>query len=291
MEPFYFLNTMDRFAFFVDAGYVYAAGGTLCHGVKARARLELHFRTFVDALVHLGRGTTEMEHLRTYWYDGATHGVPSTSEHQTVASLRGVKLRLGQLNNEKQQKGVDSLIVRDLMRISGEHAIATAFLLGGDEDLRQGMVEAQDSGVKVILVGVEPCDGNQSVSLLREADDHIVLDRNFLLPHLSLRSVAADLPSGITASEKLYEERAAFDIGRQAALDFLNHASAEDLEVLRQSKIANPREAIPSETDRELLAIGRSTLGWTIPPNLRKLMRDAFWETILNGPSEEQATT
>lgn len=35
---------MDRFAFFVDAGYVYAAGGLLCHGTRDRSRLELNFQ-------------------------------------------------------------------------------------------------------------------------------------------------------------------------------------------------------------------------------------------------------
>ena len=98
------------------------------------------------------------------------------------------------------QKGVDSLIVRDLMRLSENRAISTAFLLGGDEDLRQGVVEAQEMGVRVALVGIEPFDEqNQAATLIREADDLISLARDDLSDHfqlLELLQPATDGPVG-----------------------------------------------------------------------------------------------
>ena len=120
-------------------------------------------------------------YLRTYWYDGGVDGQPS-EDHLAVARLPGVKLRLGRLVKGRQ-KGVDSLIVRDLIRLSQNHAISTAYLLGGDEDLRQGMVEAQDMGVRVVLVGIEPFEQqNQAGTLIREADDVMVLSQKDLTP-------------------------------------------------------------------------------------------------------------
>ena len=42
------------------------------------------------------------------------------------------------------------------------------FLLAGDEDLREGVKEAQDQGVRVTLIGVSPVPGtrNQSPELV-----------------------------------------------------------------------------------------------------------------------------
>jgi uncharacterized LabA/DUF88 family protein len=78
-----------------------------------------------------------------------------TAQHLDIAYLPGVKLRLGRLTKGKQ-KGVDSRIVRDLIILSEERAVAVAYLVGGDEDLREGVSEAQERGVRVVLVGVEP---------------------------------------------------------------------------------------------------------------------------------------
>ena len=86
---------------------------------------------------------------------------------------------------------MDSLIVRDLIRLSQNRAVTTAYLLGGDEDLRQGMVEAQDMGVRVVLVGIEPFpERNQADSLIREADEVVVLGREVLEPAFRKRAPA-----------------------------------------------------------------------------------------------------
>lgn len=75
------------------------------------------------------------------------------------------------------------------MRLSQNSAIATAFLLSGDEDLREGVVEAQEMGVRVILVGTEPFSGeNQADPLRREADDVIVLRHGNLSAFMGKKS-------------------------------------------------------------------------------------------------------
>src|SRR5439155_14337843 len=121
--------------------------------------------------------------LRLYWYDGAPQAVP-LPEHLRVAQLPFVKLRLGRVvgpRDNRRQKGVDSLIVRDLIVLAEERAISTAYLLAGDEDLREGVSTAQERGLEVVLLGLPPADqfANQAASHIRESDQHIVLDADF----------------------------------------------------------------------------------------------------------------
>ena len=112
---------MDRYALFVDAAYLYAAGGQLCHGTKNRGQLNMDFQKVVDDLQLISKQACGLPPLRTYWYDAATDAVP-TASHLAVASIEGVQLRLGRLSHG-EQKGVDSRIVRDLITLSHNRAI------------------------------------------------------------------------------------------------------------------------------------------------------------------------
>ena len=75
---------MDRFAVFVDAGYLYAEGGKLAHGTADRLKLELNFNDTVSTLTKLGEAHSDVHYLRTYWYDAATDARP-TSGHIALA--------------------------------------------------------------------------------------------------------------------------------------------------------------------------------------------------------------
>src|SRR5439155_13863806 len=140
---------MDRCAMFVDAGYLLAAGGALCCASRRRAEVVCNYPELVRALIGHARGHCGLELLRVYWYDGAPDAVP-LADHLAIGELPNVKLRLGRLSGNKQ-KGVDSLIMRDVMTLARERAVATAYLLGGDEDLREGVVAAQDMGMRVVV--------------------------------------------------------------------------------------------------------------------------------------------
>jgi uncharacterized LabA/DUF88 family protein len=172
---------MDRSAVFVDAGYLLAAGGLVCCGTKHRAAFHCDYEALVRALGRLAIESCGLSVLRIYWYDGAPEASP-LADHLRVAHLPDVKLRLGRLVRG-EQKGVDSLIVRDLMTLARERAIAAAYLVSGDEDIREGVAAAQDMGVRVALVGVPVGGGqkhNQAPTLVREADEHIILSVDLL---------------------------------------------------------------------------------------------------------------
>ena len=50
-----------------------------------------------------------------------------------------------------QQKGVDTLMVLDLVRLAGREALSTMILISGDRDLAEAVRVAQDFGTRVIL--------------------------------------------------------------------------------------------------------------------------------------------
>jgi len=129
---------MDRCAVLVDAGYLYAEGGKLCCGTRGRGRSALQPSLAVKLLEKVALETTQLPVLRTYWYDGARHGI-RTQEQREVAGLPNVKLRLGRLNANNEQKGVDALIYHDLMTLAQHRAVSDAVLLSGDGDLCEGV--------------------------------------------------------------------------------------------------------------------------------------------------------
>ncbi|MGH8909071.1 MAG: NYN domain-containing protein, partial [Egibacteraceae bacterium] len=175
---------MDRCAILIDAGHLLAEGGKLCCGTKKRLVIRCDYSCLIAMLVDYAQGHCQLPVLRTYWYDGARDGIP-TADHLHIARLAGVKLRLGRLSGGKQ-KGVDALIYRDLMTLARERAIATAYLLGGDEDLREGVAAAQDMGVRVVVLGIDTKEtgerANQADTLVREADERHVFQRDQLAP-------------------------------------------------------------------------------------------------------------
>ena len=179
---------MNRYSLFVDAAYLYAAGGQLCFGTKRRDELRMDFQQAVDDLRRRCAALSGLPALRVYWYDGATDAQP-TASHIAVASVQGVQLRLGRLT-AAGQKGVDSRIVRDMIVLSHHRAIVDAFLLSGDDDLREGVSEAQEMGVKVTLLGVAPLQGlrNQAPTLVRAADATEVLEQGDIGRFLVRRS-------------------------------------------------------------------------------------------------------
>jgi uncharacterized LabA/DUF88 family protein len=269
--PFYLGgSSMDRFGIFVDAGYLYAAAGKLLFGFTDRRRFVLNADGIVGALTRKAVGDCRQEHLRTYWYDGARDFVP-TPEQVEVGNLPGVKLRLGRLTPHGQ-KGVDSRIVRDLIILSSERAIATAYLVGGDEDLREGVSEAQERGVRVVLIGVEPLnEQNLSPTLAMEADDVHLLDRAFVEPHLRLREV--ELPP--EPEDKTGREPS--QLGRAYAATYVERHGVEAAKLLARTK---PR-SIPPDVDRLLLLYGAQALGVVrLDDCPKRELRRGFWAAL-----------
>ena len=263
---------MERYAIFVDAGYLLAEAGDLLfdtlNRTEQKRRPSCNYEELFPRLEKLAGEDCRLPLLRIYWYDAAHDGLP-TSNHKRIARLRNVKVRLGRIIGGNQ-KGVDALIYRDLMTLAREHAIVTGYLLSGDEDLREGVIAAQDMGVRISLLGVPSRrKPNQSDFLIQEADEHIIIEQDILKPCFS-ESNAKPRTDTNEAPKKARE------IGQEFASKWLEEATPEQISQLR-----NQHPRIPSEVDAELLRRAERTVG-TLQDReiLKRNLREGFWTVI-----------
>ena len=186
-----------RIAVFVDAGYLYAQGSiaiTKAKKPKPREELNLDVQKFLAKLRELTKELAPNKSLlRIYWYDGAVPGRLNESQVK-LAMTDDIKLRLGRLHEDGQQKGVDSLIVTDLIELARNRSITDALLISGDEDVRVGVEIAQTHGIRVHLLGIHPADESQSELLRREADTRRVWDADGVRSFLEHQARSKPIP-------------------------------------------------------------------------------------------------
>lgn len=77
---------------------------------------------------------------------------------------------------ERQQKGVDTLITLDMVRLARRSVFDTAVLISGDGDLLEVIRTVQDYGVRVVIVTPNPRSVAREVAQL--ADDVIELSED-----------------------------------------------------------------------------------------------------------------
>ncbi|WP_433331466.1 NYN domain-containing protein [Spirillospora sp. CA-294931] len=190
---------MDRCALFVDAGYLLADGAMAVHGTRHRETVSWDFGGLLQLLSNLARERTGMPLLRCYWYEATVEG-RRAPEHEALADLPGLKLRLGRIRPGRRE-GVDTEIHRDLMTLARNGALADAVVVSGDEDLAQVVADAQDLGVRVTVVHVA-VDGNWTISrvLRQECDDLIEIGSGHLRPYVNL---LAGIESGSNGTSAL----------------------------------------------------------------------------------------
>jgi hypothetical protein len=181
-------------------------------------------------------------------------------------------VRLGRMV-QGRQKGVDSLMVRDLMTLAQARGMVTAFLVTGDDDIREGMTQAQDLGVRAVLVGVP--GNNQAHTLIWESDEHLVLAAEFWSPHLTR---VAPTPRGEEiVGEAPSTEQFAMQVGVDFGTAWLARATPEQLRSLHGLR---PWE-LPAEIDAELIRAAVRALGELRErPDLRRSARAGFWAAL-----------
>ena len=87
---------MDRCALFVDAGYMLADGAMAVHGTRPRESVSWDYEGLLQLLGNLARDRTGLPLLRCYWYEATVEG-RRTAEHDALADMPGIKLRLAKL--------------------------------------------------------------------------------------------------------------------------------------------------------------------------------------------------
>lgn len=250
---------MDRTAVFIDAGYLFAAGSKLIANERLkRGELKLDHDALLALIERLTSELTQLPMLRIYWYDGAATG--PTQEQLALSYQPNLKLRLGSLNMNGQQKGVDALMVTDLIHLARNHAMADALLLTGDADICIGIQEAQEFGVRVHLLGIEPSRENQSGLLVQEADTTREITKGEVETFLSTSNTG----KSPVAAEPIN-------------LHMLAEARARALTPEQRSAIAmEPDGSVPPEVDRELLRAGSEAVGGELSSTQKRQLRAAF---------------
>jgi uncharacterized LabA/DUF88 family protein len=270
---------LQRTAIFVDAGYLFAQGSAALTGSsKKRQDLVLDAPAVVaDLKAVLTAKCPNCSLLRIYWYDGGVGAGRLSADQALLARLDDVKVRLGFINSAGQQKGVDSLIVTDLIELARQKAIHDAILLSGDEDVRVGVQIAQNYGVRVHLLGISPSRGSQSHQLLQEADTTTEWDqqtiRRFLSerqsPHHELGTVsppANDEPTALSNRNGDFDPKLEL-----AAKEFVDALQPSEIEAL--SAYWATARGLPPEIDRRLLPSGRQAIGRDLGHAEKRLIR------------------
>lgn len=266
---------MDRCAIFVDAGYVIAEGAKAHLAANAkRGDVALDHATLIERLDRRARDASGLPLLRIYWYDGAVDGVPTT-EQLAISALPDVKLQLGRITGGRQ-KGVDALVYRDLSVLARERAVVTAFVLAGDEDLREGVIAAQEMGVHVSLWGVGQT-GNQARTLLAEVDRVVPLDDVAdLFSPAPGSQLALSLATSPTAALPAQAEDAVRGTAQAFAQTWLQRATSEEA-----GELLAVRPHISAALDAELLRAVQAVHGSVREyDQLRRASRAAFWRVI-----------
>lgn len=296
----------DRHALLIDVGYLYAstAGAMLLPAARRDYRVDT--AGLIGDLKARASETLGGQLLRVYWYDASRDRVP-TVEHRVVASLSQVKLRLGNLNRQGQQKGVDALIRTDLETLARNRAAGRIILIAGDEDMVPGVEGAQAHGALVHLWGVEPDYGsNQAERLIWECDYNSVIPRELLRPHFTrvereaeAEPRAADKPtpldviSGVAPPVPLPRLDVAAKASRVPAylgppkermLEIGEHVAQKWILTRGKDNLRDllPGPMLPGVIDHELLIEAEKELDHSLRPyqEARTWLRDGFWARL-----------
>src|SRR5215467_11384520 len=159
------------------------------HGTRNRESVSWDYAGVLQVLKNVAREHTGLSLLRCYWYEATVEGRRS-DEHDTLADLPGVKLRLGRMRPGRRE-GVESEIHRDLTTLARNRAVTDAMVVSADEDLAQVVADVQDLGMRVTLLHIA-VDGNGAVprALRQECDDIAEIDSAHLRPYVELISGA-----------------------------------------------------------------------------------------------------
>jgi uncharacterized LabA/DUF88 family protein len=270
---------MDRCVILVDVGYLLAEGGKAYCGANRRSQVRCDYGDVALALEDIADKRSKMPLLRSYWYDGAPDYVP-TQDHLAIAGLPRVKLRLGRLVTQRkgvQQKGVDSLIVHDLITLGHERAVATVFLLAGDEDLREGVAAAQRLGVQVILLGIPTAKPNQSHPLIREADEHVLIEDKLLKQFFQKAGFQPGAPAPLAPAAEKDPKAAVAKAAQEFAASWVDGA-----DISQVGDLLAHEPQIPRELDVQLLTNAEEAVGLSLrgQEELRHVLRAAFWAEV-----------
>jgi len=174
---------------FIDAGYLIAAARKV-RKVDGRLLIDGDKLWFWAHHTWVARQGSRL--IRAYVYDAAFPAEhPGFAQQRLyfddLASQTMIRLRLGHLTergagtgrSRVEQKGVDTLMVLDLVRMAQQKAFDAALIVAGDRDFAEALrVIADDYSRRVVLMGVEGSEPHKE--LVHVSDDYGVLGGHWL---------------------------------------------------------------------------------------------------------------
>ncbi len=276
---------MNRYVVMVDAGYLLRQAVEMLsqRGSSSRADLDIPDpAALMDLLLAQSRATLNLadkELLRIYWYDGVmAHGF--TAQQKAIMQVDDVQFRAGTIDWRGHQKGVDSLIVSDLIELTTHHAICDAVLVTGDSDLAVGMELAQRRGVRIAVLGVEDLAAgvahHQSFEITTRADRVGRLGRTELQAVVRYVPGAAAAPAYAYPGQDPRAPQLPLDLDTKAQIAASVQAFAAQLAVPLAEVVDPSTNRIDAAVDKTLLQHVFGTLGRKLTEAEKVFIRQVF---------------
>ena len=278
-------DSVERVAAFVDAGYFWVQLSYLLYGEKRKREDILidapQMRESLIAAIH--DQFSDCSLLRIYWYDGRDPRGILTEQHQALARLDDIKMRYGTLNAYGQQKGVDGLLMADLLALAQNRAITSAIILSGDADLAPGVGAAQMLGVRIHRLGINGRSASSPI-LMAEVDKNVEWPREEIerfarkadFQNARIISMPGDYPAteeddpapltdGENAPEPMTDaQRRLLELNATLFVSSLSEVEKEAV---------NQHRALPLELDKRLLYQAKMTLRHFLSSEEKTLLR------------------
>jgi uncharacterized LabA/DUF88 family protein len=274
---------MAGYALFVDAGYFFQAGwGSTQFSQSSRKNISIkNPEQMLSELCQKAASLADNTRLlRVYWYD-AIPGPRLSLEQTQLAKLKGLKLRLGTLNSEGQQKGVDSLIVTDILELARNKAIEDAVIVTGDEDLRIAVEIAQTYGVRVHVLAAGDYTKNVSLQLQMEADSVDTIAGEWFESHLTSTTLDPLVASSARVN-KASSETIDIDLAANGVITDMLAAMSEQ-EKLDLTEHFSSSTSVPIDFDGKLIKRTSEKLdGARLTPAQCRRIRGLFVTALKN---------
>ena len=208
------------------------------HGTRQRSSVSWNYAGLVKLLSGLARERTGLPVLRCYWYEAPVEG-RFIAEHDTLADIPGLKLRLARMRPGRQD-GVEAEMHRDLTTLARNGSVADAVIASSHEDLAGVVAEVQDLGMRVMLVHIT-ADGSWTVSrpLRQECDDIIDISGAHLRPFVDLISGAEPAGHDRQYANGSYQHQGLAN-GRTASVPAVTHQAPAALPAPSSLAFYNP---------------------------------------------------
>lgn len=270
---------MERVAVFVDAGYFWVQASHILYGEKRpREEVALNESLMRECLLReVERQFPGIPLLRVYWYDALGKDNSPSWHHKIISRLDDFKMRYGTINSFGHQKGVDGLLLADLLALAQNKAINSALLISGDADLAPGVNAAQTLGLRIHRLEMSGSDASSPV-LCEEVDRNVIWAAEEIKNFISAPPPRAEICKDNDNAEQDLEVQPACShldgIFEKIAKEFVEGLDAQEREDVGKNL------SIPYEIDKRLLYQGKTALGARLDEEEKKVLRSLVQQML-----------